>query len=120
MEQEKEGEGTSVLNTITEAAKTSMEATIEGVSSAATNIVDAVTGRTEKPRRRRTRSSTKKARGKAKRTSTRRTSSAAATRRSTRKTAASKRTGRGTQAKRNTSKSRTSKARERSTKSRSR
>jgi hypothetical protein len=115
MEQEKEGEGTSVLNTITEAAKTSMEATIEGVSSAATSIAEAVTGGTEKPRSRRKRSTTKKAaagRGKAKRSSV-------ATRRSTRKAAANKRTGRGAQGKRRASKSRTSKARGRATKRRS-
>ena len=31
MDKEKEGEGTSVLSTITEAAKTSVGATIEGV-----------------------------------------------------------------------------------------
>ena len=61
MDKEKEGEGTSVLSTITEAAKTSVGATIEGVSSAATNIVDAVTGRTKPPRRPRKRSTTKKA-----------------------------------------------------------
>jgi hypothetical protein len=45
MDKEKEG----VLNMIT-----------EGVSSAPTSLVDAVTGRTEKPRRRRKRSTTKK------------------------------------------------------------
>jgi hypothetical protein len=42
MDKEKEG----VLGTIAEAAKTSMDAAIEGVSSAATKIVDAVTGTT--------------------------------------------------------------------------
>jgi hypothetical protein len=141
MENEKEGKGTSILDTIT-----------EGVSS----ITEAMTGRTQKPRRRRKRSGTTKAaaqgrrtrrakakrsaggrrsaaassrratrksatsRGKAKRTSTRRTGSAAATRRSTRKTAASKRAGRGTQAKRSTSKSRTSKGGGRATNRRSR
>jgi hypothetical protein len=50
MDEEKEGQG-SVLGTIAEAAKTSMEATVEGVFSAATNIVAAVTGTSEKPRR---------------------------------------------------------------------
>jgi hypothetical protein len=48
MEQEKEGEGTSVLNIITEAAKTSVGATIEGVSSAGTNIVEAQIGEAQK------------------------------------------------------------------------
>jgi hypothetical protein len=53
MDGEKEGQGTSVMGTIADAAKTSMDAAIEGVSSAATSIADAVTGGTEKPRRRR-------------------------------------------------------------------
>jgi hypothetical protein len=87
MDKEKEG----VLGTISDAAKTSMEATVEGVSSAATNIVAAVTGISKKPRRPRKRSTAKKAaagrrrtatgRGKAKRSSARRTRSAAGTRR---------------------------------------
>ena len=62
MDKEKE-EG--VLGTIADAAKTGMDAAIEGVSSAASAIADAVTGTTEKPRRRRRRSprrSTSKAR----------------------------------------------------------
>jgi hypothetical protein len=108
MDKEKEG----VLGTIAEAAKISMDAALEGVSSAATNIVAAVTGKSENPRRQRKRSTTKKTairrtttrRGKAKRPGTRRTRFAAATHRSTRKTGASKRTRRGTQAKRSTSK----------------
>jgi hypothetical protein len=52
MDEEKAGQGTSVLATIVDAAKTSMDAAIEGVSSAATGIAEAVTGGTEKPRRR--------------------------------------------------------------------
>jgi hypothetical protein len=40
MDKEKEG----VLGTIAEAAKTRMDAVIEGVSSAATSITEAVTG----------------------------------------------------------------------------
>ena len=55
---DKEREGASVLGTIADAAKTSMDAAIEGVSSAATSIADAVTGTSKKPRRR---STTKKA-----------------------------------------------------------
>jgi hypothetical protein len=54
MDKEKEG----VLGTIADAAKTSMDAAIEGVSSAASAIAHAVTGTTEKPRRRRRRSTT--------------------------------------------------------------
>jgi hypothetical protein len=38
VDEEKEGQGTSVLGTVTDAAKTSMDAVIEGVSSAATSI----------------------------------------------------------------------------------
>jgi hypothetical protein len=57
MDKEKEG----VLGAMAEAAKTSMYAAIEGVSSAATNMVEAVTGATQKPRRRTKRSTTKKA-----------------------------------------------------------
>src|SRR5215470_17699322 len=97
MDKKKEG----VLGTITETAKTSMDAAIEGVSSAATSIAEAVTGTTEKPGRRRKRSTTKKAaasrgttrtrRGKAKRASTRKSSSAPATRRATRKSSKAKR-----------------------------
>ena len=95
MDKDKEG----VLGTIAETAKTGMDAAIEGVSSAATSIAQAVTGTTEKPRRRRKRSSTKKAvasrgttrRGKAKRASTRKASSAAATGRATRKSSKAKR-----------------------------
>jgi hypothetical protein len=41
MDNEKEG----VLGTIAETAKTSMDAAIEGVSSAASAIADAVTGK---------------------------------------------------------------------------
>src|SRR5262249_31021051 len=66
MDKEKE-EG--VLGTIADAAKTGMDAAIEGVSSAASAIADAVTGTTEKPRRRRKRSTTKQgaaSRGRAK------------------------------------------------------
>src|SRR5215469_3776662 len=97
MDKDKEG----VLGTIAETAKTGMDAAIEGVSSAASAIADAVTGTAEKPRRRRKRSTTKKAaaarrgttvrkrtttrRRKAKAPSKRRTGSAAATRKSTRK-----------------------------------
>ena len=55
MDKEKE-EG--VLGTITDAAKTGMDAAIEGVSSAATAVADAVTDTTKKPQRRR-RSTTK-------------------------------------------------------------
>src|SRR5262249_14177518 len=47
MEKEKEG----VLGTIAETAKTGVDAAIEGVSSAASAIADAVTGRTDKPRK---------------------------------------------------------------------
>jgi hypothetical protein len=95
MDKEKEG----VLDTIAQAAKTSMEATVEGVTSAATNIVDAVTGRTEKPLRRRKRSSTTKAagrgrtatrRGKAKRSAGGRRSAAARGRKATRKASTSR------------------------------
>jgi rhamnose utilization protein RhaD (predicted bifunctional aldolase and dehydrogenase) len=91
MDKEKEG----ILGTIAEAAKTSMEATVEGVSSAASAIAEAVTGTTEKPRRRRKRSTTKKATASRGRTTTRRAkarrrSSAAATRRGTRKAATRK------------------------------
>jgi len=121
MDKDKEG----VLGTIAETAKTGMDAAIEGVSSAATSIAQAVTGTTERPRRQR--KTTKKAaasprrtttrRAKAKRTGTRRARSAAATRRSTGKTAASKPTRRGAQARRSTTKSRKPR---RSAKSRSR
>jgi len=74
MENEKEGKGTSILDTIT-----------EGVSS----ITEAMTGRTQKPRRRRKRSGTTKAaaqerrtrRAKAKRSAGGRRSAAASSRR---------------------------------------
>jgi hypothetical protein len=45
MDKEKEG----VLGTIVDTAKTGMDAAIEGVSSAASAIADAVTGTTNKP-----------------------------------------------------------------------
>jgi hypothetical protein len=45
MDKEKEG----VLGTIVDTAKMGMDATIEGVSSAASAIADAVTGTTNKP-----------------------------------------------------------------------
>jgi len=95
MDNEKEGD----LGTIAETAKTSMDAAIEGVSSVATSIAEAVAGTTEKPKRRKRRSTTKKATASRGRTTTRRAKakrstagrrSAAATRRSKRKTAAIK------------------------------
>jgi hypothetical protein len=46
MDKEKEG----VLGTITDAAKTSMDPAIEGVSSAATRIAEAATGTTKSPK----------------------------------------------------------------------
>jgi hypothetical protein len=52
MDKEKEG----VLGTIADAAKTSIDAVTEGLSSAANSIAEAVTGTTKKPRRRRRRS----------------------------------------------------------------
>src|SRR5262249_48614132 len=91
MDKEREG----VLGTIAETAKTGMDAAIEGVSSAASAIADAVTGTTEKPRRQKRHSTTKKAAASRGRTTTKRAKakrstgarrSAAATRRSTRKT----------------------------------
>jgi hypothetical protein len=68
MDKEKEG----VLRTIADAAKTSMDAVTEGLSSAANSIAEAVTGTTKKPRRRRRRSTTKKAATSRRRTTTRR------------------------------------------------
>ena len=55
MDKEKEG---GVLGTIADAAKTSMDAVTEGLSSAATSIAEAVAGTTKKPQRRRKRSTT--------------------------------------------------------------
>jgi hypothetical protein len=69
MDEEKEG----VLETIAEAAKTSMDAAIEGVSSAATSIAEAVTGTPKKPQRRGRRSTTNKAAASRSRTTTKRT-----------------------------------------------
>ena len=95
MDNEKDGKGTSILDTIT-----------EGVSS----ITEAMTGRTQKPRRRKRRSSTTKAAGRS-RTATRRRkvkssaggkrSGAASSRRATRKSAGSRGEGEATYHKEN-------------------
>jgi hypothetical protein len=95
MDKEKE-EG--LLGIISDAAKTSMDAALEGVSSAANAITEAVTGKTEKPRRRR--KTTKKpavpsrgrtARAKAKRTAGGRKSATGTGRKAIKKSAAKRR-----------------------------
>jgi hypothetical protein len=122
MDKEKENKGIPILGAIAEAAKTNVEATIEGVSSAATNVIHALTGETGKRRSRSKRSPRKKAasKGGARRSAGRKPASAAGTRRTTKKAAASKRPRKAAQPKRRTSKARAAKARGRSTRSRAR
>jgi hypothetical protein len=122
MDKEKEKEGIPILGAIAEAAKTNVEANIEGVSSAATNVIHALTGETGKRRSRSKRSPRKKAASKsgARRSAGRKSASAAGTRRTTKKAAASKRPLKAAQPKRRTSKARPAKARGRSTRSRAR
>lgn len=65
MPKDKEKEGSHLLDTIVDAAKTNVEFARQGAASAVTNIADAIAGKTPKRKSRSKRTPTKKAASKA-------------------------------------------------------